>query len=179
MPGEIDHILDQIADVLRQDKELLPEGVAWMRRARTGFDALELTAPIAIGGVIRDGLQARISCRSDMPEGDVHAQLQVYVPALNGYAHVQRVEWKPNAPHTNGGNAPADLRFQKFYDRWYEFGLNRRLGITGLRQTGPMIAQALPREIGTFNELLAFLEQVWKVSGVSRVPIPPWEDRLI
>jgi hypothetical protein len=29
------------------------------------------------------------------------------------------------------------------------------------------------------GELLAFLEQVWKVSGVSRVPMPPWEDRLL
>jgi hypothetical protein len=55
----------------------------------------------------------------------------------------------------------------------------RRLGLVGLRQTGPMIAQALSQEIETFNELLAFLEQVWKVSGVSRVPMPPWEDRLL
>jgi hypothetical protein len=178
-PGEIDKILDRISDTLRQDKELLLEGVSWIRRARTGFDALELTAPIALGGVIRDGLQARISCRSDMPERDVHAQLQVYVAALNVYAHVQRVEWRPNAPHTNGGNAPAKLRFKTYYDRWYDFGLNRRLGITGLRQTAPMIAQPLPREIGTFNELLAFLEQLWNVSGAGRVPIPPWEDRLL
>ena len=57
MLGEIDHILDRIADILRQDKELLLEGVFWIRRARTGFDALELTASIEIGGVIRDGLQ--------------------------------------------------------------------------------------------------------------------------
>jgi hypothetical protein len=180
MRGQIDHILDQIADILRQNKELLLDRVAWARRERIGYDELELTAPIAINGVLRDGLQARISCRSDMVECDVHAQLQVYVPAIGSYAHVQRVEWRPNRPHTNTGNAnaPANLRFKKFYDRWYEFGLNRRLGMDGLRQTTPMIAQALP-EIGTFNELLAFLEQVWKVSGVSRVPIPPWQDRLI
>jgi hypothetical protein len=117
MPGETDHILDRIADILRQDKELLLEGVSWMRRARTGFDSLELTAPIAIEGVIRDGLQARISCRSDMAERDIHAQLQVYVAAISHYAHVQRVEWRPNAPHTNGGSAPTRLRFKKFYDR--------------------------------------------------------------
>jgi hypothetical protein len=177
--GEIELILDRIADILHQDKDLLLEKVSWQRRARTGFEALELTAPMAIDGVIRDGLQARISCRSDMAERDVHAQLQVYVPALSAYAHVQRVEWRPNAPHTNSGNAPAKLRFKIFYDRWYDFGLNRRLGVAGLRQTGPMIAQTLPLEIATFNELLAFLEQVWKVSGVRRVPMPPWEDRLI
>jgi hypothetical protein len=179
MAGEIDHILDRIADILRQDKELLLEGVSWARRPRTGFDALELTAPIAVGGVIRDGLQARISCRSDMAEQDVHAQLQVYVPAIGHYAHVQRVEWRPNAPHTNGGNAPAKLRFKMFYDRWYEFSLNRRLGRAALRQTGRMIAQPLPQEVGAFNELLALLEQVWKVSGVSRLPMPPWEDRIL
>jgi len=90
MAGEIDRILDQIAEILRQDKQLLVENVAWKRRSRAGFDALELTAPIAIDGIIRDGLQARISCRSDTPERDVHAQLQIYVAALNAYAHVQR-----------------------------------------------------------------------------------------
>jgi hypothetical protein len=179
MAGEIDRILDRIADILRQDKEMLLDGVSWTRRARAGFDMLEMTAPVATSGVLRDGLQARISCRSDLPDCDVHAQLQVYAPALSGYAHVQRVEWKPNGPHTNGANAPAKLRFKTFHDRWYEFGVNRRLGIIGLRQTGNMIAQALPYKIGTFNELLAFLEQVWKVSGLSRVPIPPWEDRLV
>jgi len=134
MAREIDDILDRIAEILRQEKELLREGVFWRRLPRTGFDALELTAPI---------------------------------------------EWRPNAPHTNRGNAPAKLRSLKLYDRWYEFGLNRRLGVAGLKQTGPMIAEALPQEIWTFDELLAFLEQVWKVSGVSRVPTPPWEGRLI
>jgi hypothetical protein len=179
MSAEIDLILDRIAEILRQDKEMLLDRVCWTRRARVGFDTLELTAPVAIEGVLRDRLQSRISCRSDLPDSDVHAQLQLYVPALSGYAHVQRVEWRPNGSHTNGGKAQASLRFKTFQDRWYEFGVNRRLGIVGLRQTGTMIAQALPHEIGTFNELLAFLEQVWKVSGVTRVPIPPWEDRLV
>ena len=128
--------------MLRQDKKIFLDGVFWRRHRRAGFDALEFTAPITIAGVIRDGLQARISCRSDMPECDVHAQLQMYVPQLNCYAHIQRVEWRPNALHTNGGNAPAKLRFKKFHDRWYEFGLNRRLGVAGLRQTGPMIARS-------------------------------------
>jgi hypothetical protein len=56
MRGEIDPILDRIADILRQDKELLLDKTSWQCRTRTGFDALELTAPIAIDGVIRDGL---------------------------------------------------------------------------------------------------------------------------
>lgn len=179
MPADVDRILEQLADILSADKHILLDGVFWVRRARTGFDALELTAPVAIGGVVRDGLQARISCRSDMPERDVHAQLQVYVPPIGRYAHVQRVEWRPNALHTNAANAPASLRFKSFHDRWYDFALNRRLGMPGLQQTVTMIARPLPEGLGTFNQLLAFLEQVWNVTGVRRVPIPPWEDRLI
>ncbi|HMA74991.1 MAG TPA: hypothetical protein VKP67_26385 [Xanthobacteraceae bacterium] len=116
MRGQVDHILDAIADMLRQEKELLVERVSWTRHGRAGFNALEFAAPIATGGVIRDGLQARISCRSDMAQRDVHAQLQVYVPALNAYAHVQRVEWRPNRRHTNSGNAPAKLKFKEFTD---------------------------------------------------------------
>ena len=99
-----------------RNKELLVERVSWTRHGRAGFNALEFAAPIATGGVIRDGLQARISCRSDMAQRDVHAQLQVYVPALNAYAHVQRVEWRPNRRHTNSGNAPAKLKFKEFTD---------------------------------------------------------------
>ena len=82
MAGEIDRILDRIADILRQDKEMLLDGVSWTRRARAGFDMLEMTAPVATGGVLRDGLQARISCRSDLPDCDVHAQLQVWSAPL-------------------------------------------------------------------------------------------------
>src|SRR5215813_11864227 len=80
--------------------------------SRTGFDQLEFAAPVAVAGVIRHGFQARFTCRSDLPEEDVYAQLEVYVPALAGYAHVQRVGWRPNAPHTNNANAPSDLRFK-------------------------------------------------------------------
>jgi hypothetical protein len=176
----VDHILDQISQMLAAEKELLTDGVDWQRRGRAGgFDALEFAAPIAMAGVIINGLQARISCRSDLVDCDVHAQLQVYVPAISGYAHVQRVEWRPNSRHTNDASAPAELRFRTFTDRWHEFGLNRRLGVSALRQTGPMIAQALPRNIGSFNELLELLQEVWKVEGIGRIPPPPWEDRII
>jgi hypothetical protein len=171
--------LDDIAELLAQPKELIADRPIWERRARVGFDSLEFAVPLAIGGVIPHGLQARISCRSDMSDCDVHAQIQVWVPALAAYAHILRVEWRPNNPHTNPATAPASLRFKTFRDRWYDFGLNRRLGVPGLRQTCTMIAQPIPREIRSFNELLVFLQEVWKVTDISRVPSPPWEDRLV
>jgi hypothetical protein len=178
--AEIDRILDGIADLLGRQKELLSDGLKWERRVRAGrFAALELAAPLAIDGVIRDGLQIRLSCRSNLVEQDIHAQLQVYVPSLGSNAHVLRVEWRPVAAHTNNGAAPAKLQFKKFADRWYEFGLNRRLGVAGLQQRVTMIAQPLPADIATFNDLLEFLGIVWVVSGMSRVPTPPWEDRLV
>lgn len=178
MPVDVNRILDQIADLLAQDKDLLSENVSWAKRTRAGFDQLEFTAPIAVGGVIRDGLQARITCRSDLPDEDVHAQLQVYVPVLAGYAHVQRVDWRPTAPHTNNAQAPSKLRFKTLKTRRYDFGVNRRLGIAGLRQTTTMIAQECPN-IENFKDFLVFLEEMWKVRGISRVPMPPWEGRLV
>jgi hypothetical protein len=176
----IDQILDQIAELIRADKDLLLDGADWRRTPRAGgFDALEFLAPIAISGVIINGLQARVSCRSDLTEKDVHAQLQLYIPAISAFAHLQRVEWRPNARHTNTASAPAALRFKTFSDRWYDFGLNRRLGVAGLRQTCTMIAQEPPRSIGSFNDLLAFLGEVWKIKGAVRIPAPPWEERLV
>src|SRR5215467_4971249 len=175
MAANIDRILDQLADLLAQDKKLHLENTQWKRHARTGFDQLEFVAPVSVGGVIRDGLQARVSCRSDLPEEDVHAQLQVYVPSIAGYAHIQRVDWRPPSPHTNNSSAPSRLRFKTYKTRWYEFGLNRRLGVAGLRQTTTMIARPLPREVESFYELMVLLEDIWKISGMSRVPIPPWE----
>jgi len=180
VPASVEEILDQIANMLQADKQLLLEGVDWQRRPRAGaFDSLDFQAPVSIGGVIRNGLVARISCRSDLWECDVHAQLQVYVPAISSYAHVQRVEWRPNSRHTNDGKAPAALRFKTFSDRWHEFGVNRRLGLPALRQTLPGIAQELPCQPANFNELLAFLEEVWNLSGVVRIPQPPWEGRIV
>ena len=179
MPKSIEQILDDIADALRADKEVLLDGVDWKRRPRAGgFDSLELVAPLAVDGVLRDGLAARISCRSDLCDCDVHATLQIYVPALSAYANVQRVEWKPNGRHTNDGAAPAALKFKIFADRWYDFGLNRRLGVGALRQTVKMIAQELPYPIDDFNQLLEFLEQVWNVRGIICIPPPPWEGRF-
>jgi hypothetical protein len=179
VPQSIEQILEGIASMLQVPKDLLLDGIDWQRRPRAGgFDSLELAVPVAVGGAVRDGLAVRISCRSDLCDCDVHAHLQVYIPALASYANVQRVEWRPNGRHTNDGNAPAALKFKTFEDRWYEFGLNRRLGVGSLRQTVKMIAQGLPRPISDFNELLAFLEEVWNVQGVVRIPPPPWEGRL-
>jgi hypothetical protein len=86
MPADADQLLNEIAGLLAQDKELLIENVSWASRSRTGFDQLEFAAPVGVGGVIRHGLQhglqARITCRSDLPEEDFHAQLKLYAPAL-------------------------------------------------------------------------------------------------
>lgn len=178
--AEIDRELDAIAEMLKQKKDLLSEGVDWRKRDRAGrFQALELVAPIAINGVIRHGLSARISCRSDVSEADVHAQLQVHVPLLGTDAHICRVEWRPASSHTNPATAPAGHRFKSLKDRWYDFGVNRRLGIGALRQTVPMCAQELPRNADNFNELLELLGELWNVSGIDQLPIPPWEDRLV
>jgi hypothetical protein len=136
MRGEIDRILDRIADVLRQDKELLLEGVSMdAARANRVIRPARNSCLEPIADKPRRSLWARSAPAHEMTEADVHAQLQVYVPAIGAYAHVRRVEWRPKSPHTNSGNAPARLRFKTFHDRWYEFGVNRRLGIAALRQT--------------------------------------------
>lgn len=176
----VENIFDQIGMMLKADKVLHLDGVDWRRRPRAGgFDGLEYVAPVSIDGVIRDGLAARISCRSDLIECEVHAQLQVFVPAIAAYIHIQRVDWRPNSRHTNDGKAPAALRFRTFTDRWHEFNINRRLGLPAFRQMVPGIAQELPCTPACFNELLAFLGEVWNVSGVIQIPQPPWEGRII
>jgi hypothetical protein len=37
----------------------------------------------------------------------------------------------------------------------------------------------LPSLISDFNELLEFLQEVWNVEGVVRIPHPPWEGRIV
>jgi hypothetical protein len=179
MPLDIDHLLNEIAVLLAKEKELQLDRVSWVKRPRAGFHQLEFIAPIAVDDVILNGLQARLCCRSDLPEADVYAQLELYIPLLGAYVHLQRIEWQPNAPHTNNGNAPSHLRFKKLETRWHEFGVNRRLGLAGLRQTTTTIAQPLPRDIKNFHDLLVFLEEIWKVRGISRIPVPPWEGRFL
>ena len=140
---------------------------------------VEYVFGVGTGGAVRSGFQARLNARSDMPNCDVHAQLESWCPEIERYLHFERAEWRPNRPHTNPQNAPAGLRGKLLHDRHHSFRLNRRLGISALLQTvPPLIGEPLPHGLETFTHFADFLGTVWKIDA-SQLPSPPWQEKLL
>jgi hypothetical protein len=139
---------------------------------------LELVAPLLVDGASRDGFQARLNARSDVPDGDVYAQLELWCPEIERYLHFERAEWRPLRRHTNPLTAPARLRGRNLEDRHFPYSLNRRLGIRALLQTVTLVGQPLPDGLGTFNKFGDFLGTIWGIDA-SELPIPPWQRRLL
>ena len=113
-----------------------------------------------------------------MPGQDVYAQLEIWCPEIERYLHFERIEWKPNRPHTNPFTAPAGLKGKQLLDRHHPFTLNRRLGIPALLQAVPLIGIDLPAGIETFTDFTGLLSRVWQVDGPD-FPVPPWQERLL
>jgi hypothetical protein len=171
-------ILDRVQDYVAVDKDW--GGIlAWRdgpkHRSNT---CLELVVPILVGGAVSSGFQARLNARSDMPQCDVHAQLESWCPEIERYLHFERAEWRPNRPHTNPQTAPAGLRGKLLHDRHHPFRVNRRLGISALLQTVALIGEPLPPSLETFTHFADFLSTVWRVDA-SQLPSPPWQEKLL
>jgi hypothetical protein len=171
-------ILDRVQEYAGADKTW-GGSLAWRdcpsHRSNT---CLELVAPILIGGASRSGFQARLNARSDMPQCDVHAQLELWCPEIERYLHFERAEWRPNRPHSNPQSAPTGLRGNLLQDRHHPLRLNRRLGISALLQTVTLIGEPLPPGLETFTHFADFLSTVWGIDA-SQLPSPKWQERLI
>jgi hypothetical protein len=171
-------ILDRVAIATAADKAFAGSPSWHYAPTHRSHHCLEMVAPLLIEGVSISGLQARLNARSDLPEMDVHAQLELWCPEIERYLHFERMEWKPNRPHTNPFTAPAGLKGKRLTDRHHSFTLNRRLGIPGLLQTVPLIGIDLPAHLRTFSDFMSFVCETWRITG-SDFPVPPWQARLL
>lgn len=171
-------ILDRVAGAVAATKTIggLP---AWSPApSHRSNHCLELVIPLLIDGLSVSGLQARLNARADMAERDVYAQMELWCPEIERFLHFERVEWRPNRPHTNPFTAPANLRGKRLLDRHHPFRENRRLGIPGLLQTAPLIGVELPDRLETFTDFTGFLGTVWRLDSPD-FPAPPWQARFL
>jgi hypothetical protein len=125
------------------------------------------------------GLQARLCARTDLPERDVYAQLELWCPEIEKNLHFDKAEWRPLRPHTNPPSAGVRLRGLTLIDRQHRFDVNRRLGIPGLLQTVPLIGESLPEGMETFNDFCVYLGKLWNLAEASLLPAPPWQERFL
>jgi hypothetical protein len=176
--GLENELLERVAQISNASKALAG-GAGWRPVRNRTPTAIELVNPISIEGAVHSGLQARLTARSDMPDSDVYAQLEVWCPEIEKYLHFDRAEWRPIRPHTNPPNSPSGLRGLCLQDRMLPFSLNRRLGINALLQTVTLMGQPLPEDLTTFKRFTEFLGIMWHLEGASVLPEPPWQERLL
>jgi hypothetical protein len=125
---DLEHaILDRVTEVVQSPKTW-GGALSWRSAPRHRSNScLELVAAILIGGVSRSGLQVRLNARTDMPDRDVYAQLElgalrsrgIYISsALNG---------------AQSGHTPTPSELQKsFAGGCCRIGTSRILSIESL-----------------------------------------------
>jgi hypothetical protein len=78
------------------------------------FDAdgrnLRISLPLAIGGIIPEGLYLEGRCTADLPDQDVSITL-TYKPAQGLSGPLCRIDWRPRQPHRNNGLGSGPWRF--------------------------------------------------------------------
>lgn len=170
--------LDRLAEIHAAPKSFdsWPEWEVHQERSRA---MLHYRVPLRLSGVLGGGVVAHLVTPQQAWDSNVYGQVEV--PAIGGRStwRVDPVEWKPDRPHRNPNDAPAEHRFKEVHDRIHPFDLNRRLGILVFAQARIGIAIEFPRAIAIFEDYLSLCAEVWNCPDMRDVPPPTWHRTLV
>jgi hypothetical protein len=167
-----------LEEIWNSDKALSSEP-EWKVQSRKEF--ARLVSPLEVNRVTLEGLHFTASAHIPSPERAVAFQIE-YFPAKKPPpgGPMARLEWKPRSPHNNKGIGPKELRhimqrgthFHSFEMNWLHDPLQVRKGMLP-------ISVPVEHEMETFQETLAFVEELFRINGVSKLPPPPWTQSLL
>lgn len=166
---------DTLHDLVNAEK-LLASSVEWGPRGRR----LEILIPLEIDEVIEEGFFFRGTALATLPDREMVFQLEYHgVKIPGGTGPLARLEWNSIRPHNNKGKGPEEFRFidQKpshvhlFEDNWCE--KNGAL----LKDNLP-IARPVIESIQGFNDCLAFVGKLFRISNIGLVKVPEWVYEL-
>jgi hypothetical protein len=148
----------------------------WLLRRHQ--DWLEVSAPLDISGVTVEGLYLRAQARQNLPEEAVTFQLEYRPPPkvrLRG-GPLWRIEWRPLSGHSNKGRGPPELRFKlQTGSHHHPFDLNWAEEPKAVRRGNLPIAVPFPADFeDTYDGLVAFVGQQFKIGNIGVVTTPPW-----
>ena len=167
---------DQLLDFLNADKKL-PFAPGWATEA--GREFARLVSPIDVDGVTMEGARFGASAHLYRPDQRVSFRLEMIVTSVsNTYTPLARFDWLPMAAHNNRGRGPDHLKFIQFDETHlhpYEWNWVKGEPLKGNMPVAVPIDASLPK----YQDALDFIEKLFKIKGVSRLPIPPWTSKLV
>lgn len=167
---------DEIQPILNLQKSL-PFLPVW--KLEEGSEYFTIVSPIDAEGVTLEGWRFRVKAHKPSPDMDVTFQLEALFPKKkNKYLPVVRFEWLPRSPHSNHGRGPKELRYLSIDgSHIHPYHLNWRDGFP-LKDNLP-IALPVGAIMPNFQSALAFVEDEFRIDGVGRLPVPPWEAKKL
>ena len=148
--------------------------------AETGY--LWFDANLEINGVVEAGLVLHGGCYHNCP--DCHVILELRIAGAFGRRQVQlqRLDWRSlNGGHRNPRVGDSEWRGRTVSNtHFHDFALNWDSERGRFRRTGLRLARDLtPPVPASFEEVLAWASDQFRITNMQIIVPPPWEDRLL
>lgn len=143
---------------------------------------LTLVVPLEIGGVTVSGLVLRGKTLAARPDQDVMFQIECLHGDRGGRRDraLARIDWRPLHSHNNRGRGPEEWRFfEQIGTHHHAFGLNWLDDEQRMRSANLPIAVPLNPEPSTYDELVAFVEETFRINNLGTLPPPQWTANLL
>jgi hypothetical protein len=140
---------------------------------------LRLSVPLAIDGVIEEGLYLDCHCPADDGDNDVTINM-TYKPAQGLSGPLLRFDWNPIHVHGNKGIIGGKWRYKPITGTHiHPFSENFAKGVKFMFDNNLPIAFPCDETLPNFREMLRYVGDVMKISDIQRVPLPPITSRLV
>lgn len=134
-------------------------------------------APLSIDGATIEGLAIHANCIASEAGRDVAIILE-YRPAGSAFGAIDRVDWKPSAPHSNKGIGPEEFKFSILRGSHRHF-LTDNLTSEGKLRTGNLpVARPINEDLPTFESLVDFVARIYNIADLRNLTAPPWSEDL-
>lgn len=148
------------------------------RRRREREEFVRLVSPLDIAGVTEEGLRFTASAHIYAPDRQVVFQIEYETLTYPRGVPMARFEWRPTSPHNNKGIGPPDHRYKVIRGTHiHPFDLNWQHSEGQVRKGSLPIAVPVEPPIESYKDALAFVENNFRIRGVTTLPLPPWERK--
>lgn len=165
-------------EIWNADKELsiVPD---WKRREKSDF--VRLVCPLDVDEITQEGLYFTGSANVYLPDRSVTFQVEFLPPRTDPRkGPMARIDWRPRSPHNNKGKGPPEYRMiNQTGSHIHAFDLNWNASIKRMRGHNLPIAIPIFTDLRSYSEALDFVENEFRIKGVTKLPLPPWTSKLL
>ena len=160
---------------MRADKSLA-QFIGWSEpESETGY--CWFNAPLIIGGVVEQGLVLHCGCLKHVPDAHDTFQIQVTKPGTRRHLPLARVDWRSvTGGHSNprrSGSPVSGKRCSSSHH--HSFDLNWLEQESRMRSGDLPMANDIPQQIQTFEEVRDLVGNLFGINNISIVQPPKWE----